>query len=87
MKLIVKKKMKVGRPRKEVPYEMVSFTLKKKVYDELSRVARLERASKSEVVSRCARQYFGDVDEDSQISSLQDKINRIAAIIDEEDVL
>ena len=85
MKTAPVEKRKVGRPRNAVPYELISFTLNQEIYDELSRVAKAERVSRSVVVARCVRRYFGDDEEELQIESLQKKLDRIAAILDEEE--
>lgn len=79
-------KRKVGRPRAEAAYSVISVTISKPLFDEIDRRAKLCHKTRSAILSESISRYFNGDADDPQVAALRRKLDQISEIIDDGDV-
>lgn len=78
-------KRKVGRPRAEAAYSVISVTISKPLFDEVDRRAKLCHKTRSAILSESISRYFNGDADDPQVAALRRKLDQISEILDEGD--
>lgn len=78
-------KRKVGRPRAESAYSVISVTISKPLFDEIDRRAKLCHKTRSAILSESISRYFNGDADDPQVAALRRKLDQISEILDEGD--